>query len=568
VSKLVPKSHALRNLESRLQAGTSLYFAGAVTIALLHRVILGFLPVDDAFISFRFAYNLASHGELTCNLGDPVFGSTALLYTLLLAVLGAVGIPIPIASWAVTLLADVCNSVIFVYLGWRFYTARLGFVAACLYLVHPVIALNSISGMETSIYVSALLLFALAIAQHRFAAATLIFSLMPWIRIDGLFCGFVLALFWFRDGCPRVDGRATLAAAAIIGAYLVFTWATFGAVLPESALAKFHRESSSLLGSIAVGASFPAAFLGLSFLWHWFISPLALLFPCLVFKVASVRSANRLEQTFLLLAATFALMYGIPGRLLTLKTTWYYVPFIALLIIPSLSGAVQLLRNPQWLARHWFLILLSGTGMLLLLSGGFEAALGSLLHRILGYHPELYTADGIPIEVIVITNLQILGAAFLLMAALIYFRQRSFAVPVIVAIFGLALYPIALDAERQSGKYARREASYLALGDWINRYVEQGEFIGAREIGALGWAAPNQVMYDEWGLVTKGARNIRRSQWVAQYRPALVVGTSLNIDRARPREMGNYFVIDTQHLRLWIREDYRQAWKLHPPPLS
>ena len=91
-----------------------------MTIALLHRLILGFLPVDDAFISFRFAYNLASHGELAYNLGDPVFGSTALLYTLLLAVLGAVGIPIPIASWAITLVADVCNSVIFVYLGWRF----------------------------------------------------------------------------------------------------------------------------------------------------------------------------------------------------------------------------------------------------------------------------------------------------------------------------------------------------------------------------------------------------------------------------------------------------------------
>jgi arabinofuranosyltransferase len=40
---------------------------------------------DDAYISFVFSRNLAEHGELTFNLGDPVEGYTNFLWTVILA---------------------------------------------------------------------------------------------------------------------------------------------------------------------------------------------------------------------------------------------------------------------------------------------------------------------------------------------------------------------------------------------------------------------------------------------------------------------------------------------------
>ncbi|MBK9030417.1 MAG: hypothetical protein IPL61_03600 [Myxococcales bacterium] len=53
---------------------------------------------DDAFISFVFSRNLAEHGELTFNLGDPVEGYTNFLWTFILGALMVVGVPPEIAA--------------------------------------------------------------------------------------------------------------------------------------------------------------------------------------------------------------------------------------------------------------------------------------------------------------------------------------------------------------------------------------------------------------------------------------------------------------------------------------
>jgi len=42
---------------------------------------------EDAFISFRIAFNLADHGELTYNLGEDYSSATSFLYPLLIALI-------------------------------------------------------------------------------------------------------------------------------------------------------------------------------------------------------------------------------------------------------------------------------------------------------------------------------------------------------------------------------------------------------------------------------------------------------------------------------------------------
>ena len=54
------------------------------TVYLFRVMFFDFLN-DDAFISFRYAQNLAEHGELTYNLGERVEGYTNFLWTVLMA---------------------------------------------------------------------------------------------------------------------------------------------------------------------------------------------------------------------------------------------------------------------------------------------------------------------------------------------------------------------------------------------------------------------------------------------------------------------------------------------------
>ncbi len=72
-----------------------LALAGAILI--WHSLRYDFVT-DDAYISFVFARNLAEHGQLTFNLGDPVEGYTNFLWTFILALLMLVGVPAPWAA--------------------------------------------------------------------------------------------------------------------------------------------------------------------------------------------------------------------------------------------------------------------------------------------------------------------------------------------------------------------------------------------------------------------------------------------------------------------------------------
>ena len=69
------------------------YWPVVVATALLvpHALMFDFVN-DDAYISFRYAQNLAEHGQLVFNLGERVEGYTNFLWTVLLAGLLKLGL--------------------------------------------------------------------------------------------------------------------------------------------------------------------------------------------------------------------------------------------------------------------------------------------------------------------------------------------------------------------------------------------------------------------------------------------------------------------------------------------
>ena len=59
-------------------------FIVAAAVLVPHARLFDFVT-DDAYISFRYARNLALHGQLVFNLGEQVEGYTNFLWTVLLA---------------------------------------------------------------------------------------------------------------------------------------------------------------------------------------------------------------------------------------------------------------------------------------------------------------------------------------------------------------------------------------------------------------------------------------------------------------------------------------------------
>jgi arabinofuranosyltransferase len=69
----------------------------AALVLVAHSLAYNFVT-DDAYISFVYSRNLAEHGELAFNLGQPVEGYTNFLWTLVLGLLMVVGVPPELSS--------------------------------------------------------------------------------------------------------------------------------------------------------------------------------------------------------------------------------------------------------------------------------------------------------------------------------------------------------------------------------------------------------------------------------------------------------------------------------------
>ena len=77
-------------------------------VALLARVLTGPHPIDDAYITFRYARNLAEGLGLVYNPGEWVLGTTAPLWAMLLG--GGYRVGLTDLPWLATIVSAVCDA--------------------------------------------------------------------------------------------------------------------------------------------------------------------------------------------------------------------------------------------------------------------------------------------------------------------------------------------------------------------------------------------------------------------------------------------------------------------------
>ena len=149
---------------------------------------------DDAYISFRYAHNLAYHNELTFNLGQPVEGYTNFLWTALLGGLLKAGIRPDLSSrvlgWAFGAAALVLLHLLTrIYRGGR--TTGWDFLGAAWLAASATFAVWCSGGLETQMFTAlALAGVTLYAAEHagriRWRLSGLAFALAAMTRPEGL----------------------------------------------------------------------------------------------------------------------------------------------------------------------------------------------------------------------------------------------------------------------------------------------------------------------------------------------------------------------------------------------
>jgi hypothetical protein len=212
----------------------------AAVMAFAARVLTGPHPIDDAYITFRYARNLADGLGLVYNAGEWVLGTTAPLWALLLGTGYRLGLTdLPWVATGISAACDAASAVLLVVLA-----RRLGWPALGAALVGVAWALNPMSigfatgGMETSLFVLlSLAALSLAVTRRWQILAAALCGVATLVRPEGaLLAGVVVGWTWWSH--RRQTVQTMIAAGVPISIAGVALLARYGTPLPHSVAAK------------------------------------------------------------------------------------------------------------------------------------------------------------------------------------------------------------------------------------------------------------------------------------------------------------------------------------------
>lgn len=212
---------------------------------------LGF-PLDDSWIHQTFARNLARTGRFAYQSGELSAGSTAPLWTILLAVGYLLPIDFRVWSYGLGLLCLALAALLVARLANQLMPARpvLSSIAALATTLEWHLAWSALAGMETALFIAlSLLLVDLTLRRARAVALGVVGGLLTLTRPEGLVLT-GLALLWRctdRVSRPAWQGRGAMVLdiATIVGVFgfvtapgVVLNIAAAGTPLPTTYYAK------------------------------------------------------------------------------------------------------------------------------------------------------------------------------------------------------------------------------------------------------------------------------------------------------------------------------------------
>jgi arabinofuranosyltransferase len=235
---------------ARHGAGAGYLFVSALFLLAAHAAWLSGFTVDDAYISFRYARNLAAGLGPVFNAGERVEGYSNPVYTFVLAGFAALTTRpewIPQAGRVLGLVSAL-GTLTILALGIPGLKLRPGPLLASLLLATSTsFALWAVAGLETPVYALCVTAaFALTLARpdsgiKRFSMGVLL-ALITLSRPEGALIAAVFVLWRLLDPKTRGDqsghAEVLIAAALPVLAYLGFRFFYFGDWLPNTFYAK------------------------------------------------------------------------------------------------------------------------------------------------------------------------------------------------------------------------------------------------------------------------------------------------------------------------------------------
>jgi hypothetical protein len=301
------------------------------------------LAVDDAFVTYRYAANLAHGFGFVYNPGQPVLSTTAPFYGLLLSLPARLGLDLPLVGNVLGGLCIGAGAALLAAIAQHRGQRTIGWLAGALYLFSPLLWLAL--GMETALLLCLALAAFLADARDRPGWAGACLGLATVTRYDAALLALLL-FAWRALRRRRPPWRLALAAFAVAAPVLVFLTLSFGSPLPVTLAAKRGQTAVGVTGFFA-GTTYLG---GLGILMRGWLAqtPLyALGGPILLIGCLRALRSQRWALIFVAWAGLHTAAYQWLG---VAPYFWYYAPLLPATALLLALGGVELAETAGKLA--------------------------------------------------------------------------------------------------------------------------------------------------------------------------------------------------------------------------
>ena len=306
--------------------------------------------MEDAYITYRYAQNLAAGRGFVFNPGESLLGTSTPLYTLVLAAAGWVGLDIVRTSAALFSASLAATALLGASLLRRFGHPALSILFAVL-AIWGACDVDFFFGMEIPFYL--MLLFAAfrcALGERRTATGILL-GLTFLTRYDAaLFALSLCAVLWWRD--RRVPWRTGLVALGVVLPWLLFAQLYFGSVFPNTLAAKARELDVPDYMYESVARQIAVFFSPLHHFWPSYLMPKIVVAALTLLLVGPIfAAARKLFHRERLLVETLlfpALLWlGYSWIAPPLDHFWYLIPATYFLLFLSLLSWGEVTRRER-----------------------------------------------------------------------------------------------------------------------------------------------------------------------------------------------------------------------------
>lgn len=326
-------------------------------LTVLARIVFHYFTgyvADDAYITFRYAENLAAGEGFVYNAGQHVLGTSTPFFTLLLALLTFMGMSVVKAALTVSVAASGLTAMVLYRFAQSLRFTRFAWFPALAYILWPRSIPADVSGMETAVF--ALFVISAFYFQHKRLDIYAIgmATLASVTRPEGLGLVILLVLYnWYRR--PERAAYYLLIPLILLVPWLTFSHFYFGSIIPNSVLAKLALYSHDNLGSLWSRLVFIMAFhtpIG------WALLVASLSGGYWLYKKQNFGGTEIAWLVAVILFYTFSR---------TVLFFWYVAPIYPLYLLFGTAALPFACDRWAWLARRWRVArIVIGTAMVVL----------------------------------------------------------------------------------------------------------------------------------------------------------------------------------------------------------